>query len=471
MPLRPYQRDIANDTVRSLRKYRSVMVQSSTGSGKTVVIVELINYFLSQGDSSMVIAHREELINQTAYKLRDKGLDVGVIMAGIMNDYSRPVQVASVQTLIRRQMPKGIKYIIVDEAHHILAASYKTIIANYPDAKIIGFTATPIRTNGAGFDDIFEHLIVGPQPQELIKQGFLLQPKYFAAPLRADLSSVKKTAGDYNEKALAAVMDKTSLTGDVVKEWHHRAYGKKTITFAVSIEHSKHIVERYKQAGIPAAHLDGGTPKEVRSRLFAEFTRGDITVLSNVGIATEGTDIPAIECVQMVRPTQSLSLYLQMGGRGLRPFQDQEHCIVLDHSNNIFAHGFLEQDRDWSLKGVRKFNGERAFNDRKIMAVYQGKLFFAHELPDEASDIQLIEMDYNATRMNDLNRFIADADRRGRKRYSAYYEFRKRYTPTPLELIKFQEMLGVKKGWASHAMRDCGYSAEKIKELSSVIYS
>lgn len=458
MELRLYQQKFVRDIEDALSRYRTVMAQLATGGGKTVCFVKLIDDATKRKQRCMLLVHRKELITQAANKLFKQGVNVGFITAGADSAYSRPVQLASVQTLIRRDMPKNIDLIITDEAHHCTANSYRTIYENYPNAKLLGFTATPCRSNGSGFDDIYEKMVLGPTVQTLISAGFLVKPKIYASPLRQDLSKVKKTGGDYNEKALAEMIDKDSLVGDLVKQWHKHSKGKKTVVFAITVEHSKHIVARYNAAGISAAHIDGNTPSEVRDRVLRQFAEGKYLILSNVGIVTEGFDVPAIECVQLARPTKSLSLYLQMVGRGLRTSSDKEQAIILDHANCVFEHGFPEQDRAWSLKGAPKTDSVRG--EKKVMIAAQGKIYLPHELPNEIRDIELIEMDYSASRITEIYRLLNQCKSKGWKPASAYFHFIKQHKPSPLELQTFEQALGYKPGWALHKMREYGYTEQ-----------
>jgi superfamily II DNA or RNA helicase len=456
MQLRPYQIKFVNDILSALERTPKVMAQLPTGGGKTVCLVDLIDRVVNNGQRAMLLVHRKELISQSAKKMHGVGLNTGYIVAGTNSSYSRPVQLASVQTLIRRDMPKNIDLVITDEAHHCTADSYRKIYDAYPNAKMVGFTATPCRTSGAGFEDVYNELVCGPTVQTLISAGYLVKPKIFASPLRQDLDKIKKTGGDYNEKALAEKIDTVSLVGDLVKQWFKYAEGKKTVVFAVSVEHSKHIVQRYIRCGISAAHIDGTTLSDIRDRILRKFSAGEITVLSNVGIVTEGFDVPDIEVVQLARPTKSLSLYLQMVGRGLRPAGGKDQAIILDHANAVFEHGFPEQDREWSLKGIPKKDYPEG--SKRVMISAQGRFYLPHELPSEITDINLIEMNYSASRITEIHRLIAGAAYKGWKPVTAYYTFTKKYKPTPLELQTFERELKYKPGWALHKMAELGYT-------------
>ncbi|HRK60210.1 MAG TPA: Hint domain-containing homing endonuclease, partial [Candidatus Kapabacteria bacterium] len=297
---------------------RRFVLGDFTVTHNTVIFVSVIKELVNQGKRGLLLVHRRELIRQAEQKIFKAGINYGHIMSGVDANYSRPMQLASVQTLVRRNMPKRIDFVIIDEAHHATASSYRQIINEYPDAKIIGFTATPCRRDGSGFEDIFEKLVLGPSVKFLIQNAFLVEPKIYSVPLREDLSKLKTVAGDYRSSDIEAIMDRDVVNGDIVETYKKYALGKKCVVFATTVKHSLHIVERYNAAGIAAVHIDGETPTETRDIALRKFAKGDYLILSNVEIVTEGFDVPAIECVQLVRPTQSLSLYLQMAGRGLR---------------------------------------------------------------------------------------------------------------------------------------------------------
>lgn len=456
MNLRPYQQDLIERVYGAFTGCRRVMLQAPTGAGKTVLFAEIIRREYAQRKRVLLLVHRKELITQACMKIFKLGVPYGLIAAGYDPSPSQQVQIASVQTLIRRKLPLHFDLIITDEAHHALADSYKSIYRNYPDARLLGVTATPIRTNGQGFEDLFDFLVPGPSVKELIDNGYLVQPKVYAAPLREDLSKVKVTGGDYNDKALADMLDKSFIVGGIVDQWKKRAEGLKTVTFAINVEHSKHIVDQYKSQGIPAAHVDGTTPSHERDAILRDFAMGKYLVLSNVGIVTEGFDVPAIECVQLVRPTKSLALYLQMVGRGLRPIDGKDRALILDYANCVFEHGLPEDDRTWTLRGVRKEPKPKqlACLDPKTRQVYQ-----PHELPTHIEDIELVEINIDSQRIATLARFIAEAKKREFKPAWAWYRFIEKVgRPTIYEIQYAARSLGFKPGWLHYAYQEHGYT-------------
>lgn len=341
---------------------RLFMLGDFTVTHNTIIAVHIIHSALAKGKSVLFMAHRRELLNQCAAKLRDLGIcNYNVVLSGHpeSRNPNAPVQIASIQTLIRRKYPPA-DLVILDECHHAAAAQYQTILKHYPDAYVLGLTATPERLDGKGLDGIFHDLLEVATVPELIEQGFLVKPTCLGpspdmvAQLKATLATVKVRCGDYAEDQLGEAMDNATLVGDIVAHWQKWALGQKTIVFAASILHSKHIVQQFQDAGVSAAHLDGGMSAPERERILSAWRRGDYLVLSNVQICTEGVDFPELSCCILARPTKSIALFLQMVGRVLRPAPGKSGALILDHAGNILEHGPPHIERVWTLQGAAK---------------------------------------------------------------------------------------------------------------------
>lgn len=361
--LRPYQAAKVSEA-RALmgQGKKSICLVSPTGSGKTIIAAHIIHSALAKKRRVLFLAHRRELIDQCAEKLRALGIwDYNVVLSG--HPHSRnptaPMQIASIQTLIRREYPPA-DLIIIDEAHHAAAGQYQTLLKNYPDSYVLGLTATPERLDGKGLDGIFHDLLEVATVPDLIDGGFLVTPTCLgpspeaAAKLKSALAKVKVRGGDYADGALGEAMDHAELVGDIVEHWQEWAVGQKTIVFAASIAHSKHIVEQFKAAWIPAAHLDGTMSTPEREGILSAWRNGDIQVVSNCQILTEGFDFPELYCCVLARPTKSVALYLQMVGRVLRTAPDKSGALILDHAGNILEHGPPHIERIWRLEGASK---------------------------------------------------------------------------------------------------------------------
>lgn len=357
--LRPYQaRAIAALGALVDRGARRVLLVAPTGSGKTVVAANIMQAAASRGERVLFLAHRRELIQQTCRKLLDVGVpehDVGVIMAS--DPRRRPaasIQVASVDTLRARAKPPA-EVVFVDEAHRAEARTYKSIAAAYPDALHLGLTATPYRADGKGLAGCYDELVVVASPRELIEEGYLVEPRVLTVPPTSlpDLSRVRVRGGDYDEKALGDAVNQRPLVGNIVDHWQRHADGARTVVFAVSIAHSRHVVERFREAGVPAEHLDGATPTAERDAILGRLEHGETRVVGSVGTLCEGWDMPAVKCAILARPTKSTGLYLQQAGRILRPWEGVP-ALILDHAGCAIEHGLPQADREFTLEGAEK---------------------------------------------------------------------------------------------------------------------
>jgi DNA repair protein RadD len=286
-------------------------------------------------------------------------LDHGLIQAGLNADLRYPIQIASVQTLHARAMRSNrltlppADLIIIDEAHHVAAQTWRKIIEAYPGARVLGMTATPCRGDGRGLGNFFDTIVEGPQVAELQRLGFLVPVLYFA-PSEPDLKGVKTTQGDYQINQLAERMNRDDLVGDVVTQWHRHAERRKTLVFAVDVAHSVHLRDEFLKSGVRGEHVDGGTPKAERDAILARLASGETEVVTNCMVLTEGFDLPAISCISLARPTKQLGLYRQMAGRGLRTAPGKSSLILLDHSGAVYRHGLLEDSIEWTLRTDQK---------------------------------------------------------------------------------------------------------------------
>jgi superfamily II DNA or RNA helicase len=361
--LRPYQLNIVQQIFSHwFNGYNAVAVQLPTGAGKTIIFTAVANEFIALEEPVLVIAHRTELITQAASKLKKvTGLEIGIIKACYKPNQNCLIQVASIQTLVRRNPPPA-SLVIFDEAHHCHSKTYATVMRHYREqgAYILGCTATPARTDGRGLRYLysgtpgFDVLIKGLSVLELIHQKYLAPFKIYSPSnfIDAANASIRTTGGDYNQKQLAEHVEKTLIIGDVVDTWKQHAYLKRTVLFAVSVSHSKELAQGFRDAGIPAMHLDGKTPKKDRKTLLKAFEQGKIKVLCQHSIITEGVDIPGIEAIQLVRPTKSLIVWFQAIGRALRPAKDKETAIIIDHTDTHLNLPWPDDEIPWSLDPI-----------------------------------------------------------------------------------------------------------------------
>lgn len=354
LTLRPYQQRAVHDLRLAFRDgARAPLLVLPTGGGKTICMAEILRGIADRGRSAIVLVHRRELITQSSQKLALAGVEHGIIAAGTQPT-DHPIQVASVQTLVRRleQVNATPDLIVIDEAHHATAGSWKRVMDHWPDAHRLGVTATPIRLDGRGLSAVFDRLVLGPSVADLVFLDYLVNSRIYAPPAVADLSALKRRAGDYATDQAADAMDRPTVTGDAIAHYKRLAAGQRAIAFCCSVQHAEHVCTSFNAAGIPAATLLGSTDPVRRDATVARFASGDLQVLVTVDVVSEGFDIPAAGCAILLRPTQSLGLYLQQVGRVLRPAPGKSHAVILDHVGNVHRHGWPDDPREWSLDGI-----------------------------------------------------------------------------------------------------------------------
>lgn len=351
--LRPYQLEVIAEFWRAVDAgQRRIILVAPTASGKTVIARAIIEEAQRNNRGSLFLAHRREILAQTSDKLR--GIPHGVIRPGVEPRPLEMVQVASIQTLHRRAIKAGVMelpeagLVIVDECHHVVAKSYQSIVERYPEVILLGLTATPCRGDGRGLGTVFQKMIQCPQVGELVAQGFLVPTRVYA-PVDPDLRGVHVRHGDYVESELASRMDRPQLVGDIVTHWFKFGERRRTVCFATDVRHSIHIRDEFAAAGVRAEHIDGETQIAERDATLARLASGEIDVVTNCMVLTEGWDMPALGCLILARPTKQMGLYRQMVGRGLRPAPGKLDCIVIDHSGAIYQLGFAEDSIEWTL--------------------------------------------------------------------------------------------------------------------------
>jgi superfamily II DNA or RNA helicase len=373
---RPYQ-TAGVDALRGhiLAERKRVILCCPTGGGKTIIACHIIhsarrNFFAN----ILFVAHRLELIDQTVKQLAKWGVtEVGVIRADDERTNSMmPVQVATIQSLSRRNKPAA-DIIFVDEAHRCVAFTYRRLLELYPDAVIIGLTATPCRLDGKALGDVFQAIEIAATYKDLIKDGFIVEPRCFGTPVEPKLDGVRTQHGDFVIDELADAMMEIDVLGDTVAEYKKHAHGRRTVVFAVNVAHSKALLEKFLAAGVRAAHVDSETPEEERIDISRKLDTGELEVVTNVAIFTEGWDQPCVKCLIIARPTKSLVVFMQQAGRGLRPWNENTPLtrswqpedgpsvqpIIIDQGGNLDRHGFPHEDRRWSLEGRAERENER----------------------------------------------------------------------------------------------------------------
>lgn len=361
MTLHNYQREHIEQVLTDFQTYRSIMLQMPTGTGKTHVFCEIVKTFCNTHNKKvLILVHRKELIAQIEERVLSFGFRAGIIQSGLISNDKRQVQIASVQTLRRRDkitFISDVSLIIVDEAHHTPSDTYLEILKVYQkeQTKLLGVTATPIRLDGKGFERIFDKLICSYSFQWFINNKFLCPIKHFASDIikLENISVVKNREGykDYDEKQCENYYLNKTIMADIVSSYIRFGENKRSVVFAVSIRHAEEIKKRFIEAGFIAEVISSLTNSTERKINVENFRNGKIQILINVDVFTEGFDCPNIEVVQIVKPTKSLVKYLQMVGRVTRIFEGKKYGIILDNSCLWQDHGLVTNERDWSLNG------------------------------------------------------------------------------------------------------------------------
>jgi DNA repair protein RadD len=353
--LRQYQIDVIGRVAAARAAgHRRILLVAPTGSGKTVIAAAIIAEAVRGDERALFLAHRRELTQQSVAKLYGFGIDAGIIQAGFTPRLGQAVQVASVQTLHARavrgsqmNMPDA-DLAVVDEAHHARARTIAAILNAYPEADVLGLTATPCRGDGRGLGNAFDVMVQCPSVAELTAMGYLVPARFFA-PSRPDLAGVRVERGDYVGAQLAERMDRPQLIGDVVTHWLRHAQGRRTVVFASGVAHSVHLRDEFRRVGVLAEHVDGSTPADERDAILAQLAAGTVEVVTNAMVLTEGWDSPEVSCLVLARPTKSRPLFLQMVGRGLRTAPGKTDALILDHAGAVFQHGFPDDPIEWTL--------------------------------------------------------------------------------------------------------------------------
>jgi len=354
--------------------YKSPLLVAPCGFGKTVVFAHVAARARLKGNRTIICVHRQELLRQTCATLARFDVPFGVIASGLPDNAKEPVQVASIHTLVRRlDYTDAPEIIVIDEAHHAVANIWKNTIKAFEKSRLLGVTATPWRANGEGLISIFDTMIIGATAEDLIKRGRLAKPMYYAPPQIAQFDDVKTRMGDYQMTEIDRRMDKPHITGDAINHYKRICPGARAVVFCTSCRHADHVAEDFTAAGIPAASIDGDLNDADRKQRIDDLAAGKILILTSCELISEGFDLPAVEAAIMLRPTQSLSVWIQQAGRAIRTAPGKVHAHIIDHVSNVFRHGAIEQITDWSLEGAPK----KARNKEIIPTVKRCKSCFA----------------------------------------------------------------------------------------------
>jgi len=452
--LRDYQERLIESVRGAFRDgARAPLIALPTGGGKTVVFAQIAALAAVKATRTLIVAHRRELIRQASGKLADLDVRHGIMTPGFPKTDAL-VQVGSIQALDRRLDRIGeFDLIVVNEAHHAVAAQYRRVIASQPKTRVIGVTATPERLDGKGLGvsagGVFDVLVEGPSIAELVAAGHLCPARIFAPAGAPDLSRVRTRLGDYAVDDLRQAVGAAQITGDAVEHYRRHADGQPAIAFCIDVAHAEEVAAAFRAAGWRAAAVSGTTPTKERDAAIAGLGTGATQILASADLISEGLDVPAVSAVILLRPTQSLGLYLQQIGRGLRPAPGKSHLVVLDHAGNVYRHGLPDAERAWSLDGradrrvrpkTRRCPECGAVHDPAPCCPVCGRVYVVErrERGVEVADGRLAEVDADRLRQirdQPLCRILTGSQ-----------------SLTELQLIG--SVRGYKAGWAWHTHRD-----------------
>ncbi|EKK3563884.1 DEAD/DEAH box helicase [Listeria monocytogenes] len=408
------------------------------GAGKSVILSEIIRMTTHNKNNVLFLVHRKELIDQIRNTLIMNEVDMEFVKLGM------------VQTIVRRlNKTSEPSLIIIDESHHVLANSYKKIIHHFSKAKVVGFTATPVRINGGGLGDINDTLIEKVNVKWLIENRFLASYKYYAPEIvQTETLNVKRT-GEFDMTGLDDQFNKKMVWGDVIQHYQKLANGEQAILYASSIYQSEKMAASFNAVGITSAHIDGKTPKSIRDDIIQRFREGKIKVLCNLDLIGEGFDVPDCSTVIMLRPTQSLSLYIQQSMRGMR-YRTGKTAIIIDHVGNVNRFGLPDMERTWSLEAKKGSNSKKSEAPVKIcsdcfMTVLSTNKKCEHCGHEFKAELKAVQIDDTAE-LQEITEAVFKVN------YSNPSECK-----NMKELYEYAKEHNYKKGWAFHQGKARGF--------------
>jgi DNA repair protein RadD len=454
--LRPYQVDLVGRVRESFASgVKRVLMQAPCGSGKTCIFAHIADRVARRGKRVLILVHRRELCAQTVDKLASYGVQPDLIVSGTRDIARGHVAVASIQTLARRlalYQDDPWDLVILDEAHHCMAPTFKRVLDHFPRAYQLGVSATPSRLDGRGLADCYDELIVGPHVRGLIDQGFLADFVCFSHPTSPDLGGLKVRAGDYAQDELADTMSRPQLLGDAVSHYARHLDGAPAIAFGVTIRHAEILAEAFRAAGWRSTNVDGTLADDERDKRIRGLADGSVQVLTSCSLIDEGLDVPCTTGVILCRPTKSLNIYTQQVGRALRP-KDRK-AVILDHAGVVPSFGLPDTPHPWSLTSDKRKPAEHSTIKVckacfatvpitcKVCPECQTPFPLAiPKPPPRAKDGQLVEVT-SWLHVDRSREGIAAAIRQCR---------------SWRELKALGKHLGFRNGWAYHAARDRGW--------------
>ena len=468
-----YQQEAVGQVLSALETNRRVLLQCPTGGGKTIMAMELARQLPAP---MMFLAERREIIAQTRATFESNAMIADALTAssstgravfdGFASDYVIASQRTAWSRAVKAKHNLGdFKTIIIDEAHHGRARTYEELLAKWPDAKHVLLTATPVRGDGKGLGNIADTMVqasdYGGNYTDLVERGTLVPcPAERVWSWPADLRGIRTQAGDYamgGQKGAARVMDTPKLVGDIVKHWHALAEGRQTIVYATSVAHAEHIEAGLQETGVEARTVHAGTDKVERREYLDALSNGEVKVVCNFGVLTEGFDCPPVSCIVLARPTKQYGLYIQMVGRGLRASPGKDDLMVLDHAGIVPMHGLPGQDVEWVLSTTQdavEKRGPKAVPCPDCAAILRqdGKCGQCGYAPTRAERVSTpFGMEYEADGVEEGVALVRFTDAREAKLKAIASDPRRAEFHRLAQVAKRK---GFKPGWAAYKFKD-----------------
>ena len=360
---------------------KAPILVAPTGFGKTATAVEIVRQAVTKGRRVWFLAHLREILDDTSARLTAGGISHGSIRAGRSADYSAAVQVVAVQTAVRRHGLPRPDLVIIDECHLAVAATYRKTLASVGNPLLLGLTGTPQRLDGRGLGEVFDRLVWTCTSAELIAEGLLAPVRVYAPPV-ADLSNIGRRAGDFDQGQAGAILSRPAVVGDALSHWKKLCSGRRGVAFCTTVAHAQAVADQWRAAGYRAMAVHGGSDDADRREAIAGLRAGRLDLVACAQLWIAGVDVPEIDAVIWLRPTSSLTAWLQGNGRGLRIAKGKSDLLVLDHVGNCNRLDHPLAVHEWTLEGKAKKPRDAALSVKICPKCFSAMPSAARECPD-----------------------------------------------------------------------------------------
>ena len=424
---------------------RAPILVAPTGFGKTATATEIVRQSVAKGRRVWFLAHLREILHDTSARLTAAGIRHGHIQSGRSSDYSLPVQIVAVATAARRSHLPRPDLLIIDECHLAVANSYRQVIQSAGNPQLLGLTGTPLRLDGRGLGEVFDRLVFTCGTAELVDEGLLAPVRVFAPP-GVDLNGLRKRGGDFDQGQASELLSRPAVVGDALSHWQKLCQGRRGVAFCTSIAHAQAVAEQWQRAGYRAMAVHGGCDDRERREAINGLRAGRLDLVACAQLWVAGVDVPEIDAVIWLRPTQSLTVWLQGNGRGLRIAPGKRDLLILDHVGNIGRLGHPLDPREWTLEGRAKRDGERALSIKVCPACFSAVASKAQSCPECGHRFtpERRELQHIPGQLQELQRQAEQRERRTEQAGARTIE----------ELTEIGKRRGMKnpRGWARHVL-------------------